>query len=156
MTRSRITGKVRIGVTVIVSSSSKSESRHMHISRGLPLTSALHEPHLPALQFQRTARSPAWVRLHPVDRVEHDLALGDLDRVVLELAAVLVAAPDAQLQVVAHVRPLTGSSKYFLSSSGITGSGFSCRSTPVPSAFRLTTRFLVPHSAFGPGKSSRV
>src|SRR6476619_4036779 len=33
----------------------------MHISRGLPLTSALHEPHLPALQFHRTARSPAWV-----------------------------------------------------------------------------------------------
>ena len=33
----------------------------MHISRGRPLISALHEPHLPALQFQRTARSPAWV-----------------------------------------------------------------------------------------------
>ena len=61
MTRSRITGKARIGVTVIVSVSSKSESRVMHISRGRPLISALHEPHLPALQFQRTARSPAWV-----------------------------------------------------------------------------------------------
>src|SRR3954447_23686566 len=33
----------------------------MHISFGRPLTSALHEPHLPALQFQRTARSPACV-----------------------------------------------------------------------------------------------
>ena len=33
----------------------------MHSSRGLPLISALHEPHLPALQFQRIARSPAWV-----------------------------------------------------------------------------------------------
>ena len=32
-------------------------SRAMHISRGLPLISAEHEPHLPALQFQRTARS---------------------------------------------------------------------------------------------------
>jgi hypothetical protein len=33
--------------------------------RGLPLTSALHEPHLPALQFQRTAMSGAcvaWMR----------------------------------------------------------------------------------------------
>src|SRR6266446_4943006 len=29
----------------------------MHIKRGLPLTSALHEPHFPALQFHRTARS---------------------------------------------------------------------------------------------------
>ena len=48
-------------MTVMTSSSSKSESRHMHISRGLPLTSALHDPHLPALQFQRTARSPACV-----------------------------------------------------------------------------------------------
>jgi hypothetical protein len=33
----------------------------MHISRGLPFTSALHEPQRPALQFQRTARSFAWV-----------------------------------------------------------------------------------------------
>jgi hypothetical protein len=61
VTRSRITGKLRTGVTVIVSVSSKSESRVMHMSRGRPFTSALHDPHLPALQFQRTARSPAWV-----------------------------------------------------------------------------------------------
>ena len=61
MTRSRITGYARIGVTVIVSDSSKSDRRHMHISLGLPLISAEQEPHLPALQFQRTARSPAWV-----------------------------------------------------------------------------------------------
>ena len=36
----------------------------MHISLGLPLTSAEHDPHLPALQFQRTARSlacSAWI-----------------------------------------------------------------------------------------------
>src|SRR2546428_6197968 len=31
----------------------------MHITRGLPLISAEHEPHFPALQFQRTARSGA-------------------------------------------------------------------------------------------------
>ena len=37
--------------------------------------------------------------LQPVDGVEHDLALGDLDGVVLELAALVVAAPDAHLQV---------------------------------------------------------
>ena len=29
------------------------------VSLGIPLISAEHEPHLPALQFQRTARSPA-------------------------------------------------------------------------------------------------
>ena len=61
MTRSRMTGNVRSGVTVTVSSSAKVLIRVMHISRGLPLISALHEPHLPALQFHRTARSPAWV-----------------------------------------------------------------------------------------------
>ena len=36
----------------------------MHMSFGLPLISAEHEPHLPALQFQRTARSlacSAWI-----------------------------------------------------------------------------------------------
>src|SRR2546427_7309410 len=31
----------------------------MHINRGLPLISAEHEPHFPALQFQRTAKSGA-------------------------------------------------------------------------------------------------
>ena len=61
MTRSRITGKARIGVTVIVSAGSKSDSRVMHSSRGLPLISALHDPHFPALQFHRMARSPACV-----------------------------------------------------------------------------------------------
>ena len=35
--------------------------RVMHISRGLPLISAEQEPHLPALQFQRQARSLACV-----------------------------------------------------------------------------------------------
>jgi hypothetical protein len=56
-----MTGKVRIGVTVIVSSWSKSDSRLMQSRRGRPLISAEQDPHLPALQFQRTARSPAWV-----------------------------------------------------------------------------------------------
>ena len=36
----------------------------MHMRRGDPLISAEHEPHLPALQFQRQARSgacDAWI-----------------------------------------------------------------------------------------------
>ena len=61
MTRSLITGKVRSGVTVTISRSSNVDIRVMHISRGRPLISALHDPHLPALQFHRTARSPASV-----------------------------------------------------------------------------------------------
>ena len=56
-----MTGKVRSGVTVMVSSSSKVDIRVMHPSRGMPLISIEHEPHLPALQFQRQARSGSWV-----------------------------------------------------------------------------------------------
>ena len=61
MTRSRITGKVRSGVTVTTSSSANVDIRVMHISLGVPLISAEQDPHLPALQFHRTARSGVWV-----------------------------------------------------------------------------------------------
>ncbi len=46
---------------MIVSSGVKTDMRVMHISRGRPLISAEHEPHLPASQFQRTAGSGTWV-----------------------------------------------------------------------------------------------
>src|SRR5512140_65891 len=49
----------------MVSSSLKLFIRVMHARRGLPLISIEHEPHLPALQFQRSARSLAcwaWIR----------------------------------------------------------------------------------------------
>ncbi len=62
MTRSLISGKARRGETVIGRSSGKSSRCVLHISFGRPLTSAEQEPHLAALQFQRKARSPAWVR----------------------------------------------------------------------------------------------
>src|SRR5882672_11345688 len=53
--KSRMTGKVRSGVTVMVSVGSNVDIRVMHRSLGLPLISAEHDPHLPALQFHRTA-----------------------------------------------------------------------------------------------------
>ena len=56
-----MTGNARRGVTVTVSSSVNVFMRVMQASRGRPLISTLHEPHLPALQFHRTARSGAWV-----------------------------------------------------------------------------------------------
>ncbi len=59
VTRSLISGNARIGSTVTGFVRSSVLSRVMHISRGLPLISAEHDPHLPALQFQRTARSVA-------------------------------------------------------------------------------------------------
>ena len=59
-------------------------SRVMHMSRGLPLTSAEHDPHLPALQFQRTARSFGLVGLNLVHGIEHHHALGDLGRIIVE------------------------------------------------------------------------
>ena len=56
----------------------------MHISRGLPLISAEHDPHFPALQFQRHGQVRRLLRLDLVHRVEHDHALRDLGGVVLE------------------------------------------------------------------------
>src|SRR5205823_7675683 len=50
-------GNALIGSIVTGLSSGKSLSRDMHISLGMPFTSAEQEPHLPALQFQRQARS---------------------------------------------------------------------------------------------------
>src|SRR5258706_9405621 len=60
-----MSGNARIGSTAIVSPSSKSDSLVLQVRLGRPLTSALHEPHLAALQFQRTARSGAscaWIQ----------------------------------------------------------------------------------------------
>src|SRR3954466_13591413 len=57
-------GNALIGSIVTGLSSGRSLSRDMHISFGIPLTSAEQEPHLPALQFQRQARSladSAWI-----------------------------------------------------------------------------------------------
>ena len=64
VTRSFTGGKLRIGSTVTGLSSGSSLSRVMHMSLGVPFTSAEQEPHLPALQFHRTARSlacSAWI-----------------------------------------------------------------------------------------------
>src|SRR6267142_4178665 len=64
VTRSLIDGKLFIGWTVIGWLISSSFIRVIHISFGIPLISAEHDPHLPALQFQRTAISfacSAWI-----------------------------------------------------------------------------------------------
>src|ERR1700739_4865136 len=55
--RSRITGNARIGSIVIGRSIGIASSRVMHMAFGIPLISAEQEPHLPALQFHRQARS---------------------------------------------------------------------------------------------------
>ena len=52
-------GNAFIGSTVTGWSSGSEFRRVMHISFGMPLISAEQEPHFPALQFQRTARSTA-------------------------------------------------------------------------------------------------
>ena len=61
VTRSRMRGKARIGSIVTGFVMSIMSSRVMHIRLGLPLISAEQEPHLPALQFHRQARSLACV-----------------------------------------------------------------------------------------------
>ncbi len=87
MTRSRITGKLRIGVTTIASPGSKSESRVMHINRGRPLISAPGAA-LGGLAVPADRQVAGLGGLDPVDGVEHDLALGDLHGVVAQLPAV--------------------------------------------------------------------
>src|SRR5438309_11274412 len=61
VTKSLSTGNAFIGSTVTGLSKGSSLSRVIHISFGIPFTSAEHEPHLPALQFHRHARSVACV-----------------------------------------------------------------------------------------------
>src|SRR5204862_7421657 len=53
VSKSFISGNVFIGSTVTGFSRDRSLRRVMHISFGMPLISAEHAPHLPALQFQR-------------------------------------------------------------------------------------------------------
>src|SRR5438876_4715778 len=54
-----MTGNVFMGTTVMGWSRGSASMRVLQVSRGRPFTSAEHEPHFPALQFQRTARSGA-------------------------------------------------------------------------------------------------
>src|SRR3974390_2432228 len=59
VTRSRMTGNACIGSIVTGVFKSMSLSRVMHMSLGIPLISAEHDPHLPALQFHLTDKSSA-------------------------------------------------------------------------------------------------
>jgi hypothetical protein len=59
VTKSFTCWNVLKGWMLITSPGLKVSIRVMHISFGLPLTSAEHEPHFPALQFQRQAKSGA-------------------------------------------------------------------------------------------------
>lgn len=61
----------------------------------------LAEPHLPAQQSQRTARSPACA-LRPQRRVQHDLAVGHRHGVVDEPARGHVTAPHPQRHLTGH------------------------------------------------------
>src|SRR5438128_12416730 len=64
VTKSLSTGNAFIGSTVTGFSIGSSLSRVIHISFDIPITSAEHDPHLPALQFHLPARSldcVAWV-----------------------------------------------------------------------------------------------
>src|ERR1700734_1303249 len=61
VTKSRRLGNARIGSIVTGLSSGIWSSRVMHINFGVPLISAEQEPHLPALQFHRHAKSFACV-----------------------------------------------------------------------------------------------
>src|SRR6202162_6626912 len=60
--KSFVIGKAFIGSIVTGLTNGRSLMRVMHMSLGLPFTSAEHEPHLPALQFHRQGRAFAFGR----------------------------------------------------------------------------------------------
>ena len=87
MTRSRITGNVRIGVTVIVSVGVEvGQPGHAHQPRPAVDLGAARAA-LAGLAVPAHREVAGLGRLQPVDRVEDDLALLDRDGVVAELAA---------------------------------------------------------------------
>ncbi len=102
MTRSRTTGNARSGVIVTTSSSANVPIRVRHSSRGRPLISALHEPHLPALQFHRTARSGVGLACNRcrMSRTTSPSFTSTLKSCTLPARG--VAAPDPHPRVVAH------------------------------------------------------
>src|SRR4030095_7854793 len=57
VTKSLITGKALIGSIVTGFSKGNSLIRVMHMSFGIPFTSAEHDPHFPALQFHRQGKT---------------------------------------------------------------------------------------------------
>ncbi len=103
-------------------------------------------------------------RLQPVDDVEDDLALVDLDLVVVEVTALAIAPPHAELGHVTHAGS-SSSVRYFFNSSRSNSSSRSSRIgiwsflttvTPSPSLCSEQTSSSLRHSEFMPGKSSRV
>src|SRR2546429_6727848 len=72
VTRSLMSGNAFIGKTVTGLSRGRESMRVLQVSRGRPFTSAEHEPHFPALQFQRRSEehtSELQSRLHIVCRL---------------------------------------------------------------------------------------
>ena len=110
------------------------------------MTSALHEPHLPALQFQRTARSLAWSPLDAVNDVEDDQALLERHACTLELPA--LASPRKTCIVISRVGAAAGpAGRHFFSSNGVCSSGgiagkASWVTISCPSRIRTTTLTL--------------
>ena len=126
--------------------------RVMHMSRGLPLTSALQEPHLPALQFQRTARSFACCAWIAWITSSTTMPFADGDAVVSKLAALGVAAPHPHMDLLLSHYFFSSSSAF--NSSGISGSGSWARaSSPF---FIRTITLTLANFASVLGKSSRV
>ena len=97
MTRSRITGNARSGVTVTVSSSVNVLIRVMHMQPRPAVDLGAARAALAGLAVPADGEVGRLGGLQPVDDVEDDLALVDLDVEVLELAVGVVAAPDPEL-----------------------------------------------------------
>ena len=124
--RSRISGNAFIGSTVI--SPSNLSTGVLHISLGTSLISAEHDPHFPALQFQRAREGGVDVALYVVHRVQDDHALdvGHGEGVVPVGRRVVADPPeDPQPHLLPRLAPrlLTISLSYSLMSSSSSAGG---------------------------------
>jgi hypothetical protein len=78
----------------------------MHIRRGLPLTSAEHEPHFPALQSPSDREIVGLFSLDLMHRVEHDHAIRHAGRVIQNFPPVASPRQIRNVAVVGITVPL--------------------------------------------------
>ena len=96
VTRSFTCGNARIGSTVIGLSAGSSSSRVMHISFGDAVDFRRARAALAGLAVPAAGEIGRLLRLDRVHGVEHDHALADLGRVLLEAALAVLAAPELE------------------------------------------------------------
>ena len=79
----------------------------MHMSFGMPLISAEHDPHLPAFAVPANGEIARLLRLDLMNGIEHDHPVRYRGRIILKSTGLPIAAPDLKSCRLGH---------YFISS----------------------------------------